>query len=199
MASSEDRVLTVPNLLSVARLLCVPLFGWVLLGRHAYVTAAAILAVLGATDWVDGQLARRLGQVSTLGKVLDPAADRVLVATAVITGTIAGAIPVWLCVVVAVREALVSGGVALLGALGAPRIDVLWVGKAGTLGLMFAFPMFLLARSGWSGHPEADVLAWLFCAPALVLAWVAAASYVPPARRAYAEARVSAVGRGVAM
>jgi cardiolipin synthase (CMP-forming) len=193
VASSEDRVLTVPNALSVLRLLCVPVFAWVLLGRHDDFAAAAILAAIGATDWVDGQVARRFDQVSTLGKVLDPAADRVLVATAVVAGTVAGAIPVWLCVVVGMREAAVSGAVALLGALGAPRIDVVWAGKAGTLALMFAFPFFLVAHSTASWHTTAEVLAWLFCGPGLVLAWVAAAAYVPAARRTYAQSRLQAV------
>ena len=193
MASSADRVLTVPNALSVARLLCVPLFAWVLLGHHDPYAAAWILAVLGATDWVDGRVARRFNQVSTLGKVLDPAADRVLVATAVVAGTVSGAIPVWLCVVVGVREAAVSGAVAVLGALRAPRIDVVWAGKAGTLGLMFAFPLFLVGHSTASWHTPAEVLAWLFCGPALVLAWTAAAAYVPAARRAYAQARLHPV------
>ena len=193
VASSEDRVLTVPNVLSVLRLLCVALFAWVLVGRRDDFAAACILAALGATDWVDGQVARRFNQVSTVGKVLDPAADRVLVATAVVAGTVVGAIPVWLCVVVGIREAAVSGAVALLGALGAPRIDVVWAGKAGTLGLMFAFPLFLVGNSTESWHTAAEVLAWLFCGPALVLAWVAAAAYVPAARRAYAQTRLNPV------
>ncbi|HET6812171.1 MAG TPA: CDP-alcohol phosphatidyltransferase family protein [Acidimicrobiales bacterium] len=193
MADSADRVLTVPNALSVVRLLCVPVFAWVLLGRHAYLAAGSILAALGATDWVDGYVARHFDQVSTLGKVLDPVADRVLVATAVVAGTVSGAIPVWLCVVVGVREAAVSGAVALLGALGAPRIDVVWAGKAGTLALMFAFPLFLAGHSGASWHGVTEVLAWLFCIPGLVLAWTAAAAYVPAARRAYAQARLPAV------
>ena len=186
-------MLTVPNALSVLRLLCVALFGWVLLGRHDDFAAACILAALGATDWVDGQVARRFNQVSTLGKVLDPAADRVLVATAVVAGAVAGAIPVWLCVVVGIREAAVSGAVAVLGALGAPRIDVVWAGKAGTLGLMFAFPLFLVGHSTVLWHTAAEILAWLFCIPALVLAWAAAAAYVPAARRAYAQARLHPV------
>ena len=193
MADSADRVLTVPNALSVVRLLCVPVFAYVLLGRHAYLSAGAILAGLGATDWVDGYVARHFDQVSTLGKVLDPVADRVLVATAVVAGTVSGAIPVWLCVVVGVREAAVSGAVALLGALGAPRIDVVWAGKAGTLGLMFAFPLFLGGHSGASWHGASEALAWLFCIPGLVLAWTAAAAYVPAARRAYAQARLHPV------
>ena len=187
---TEDRIVTVPNLLSVIRLLLVPVFGWLLLGAHRPFAAAVLLALLGSTDWIDGYVARRFHQVSTLGKVLDPTADRVLVATAVITAAIAGDVPVWLCVVVGVREIVVSIGVLILGALGVPRIDVVWVGKAGTLALMVAFPLFLVSHSGASWRGEAHVAAWVFALPAIVLAWLAAASYVGPARRGLAEARV---------
>jgi cardiolipin synthase len=180
----EDRVLTVPNALSVGRLLLVPVFVWLVWGRHDDYIGAILLAGLGATDWVDGYVARHFNQVSNLGKVLDPTADRVLVAAAVVSAVAVHAVPVWLCVVVAVREALVSVGVLALSALRVERIDVVWVGKAGTLGLMFAFPLFLVARSSVSWHPVAHVLAWLFCLPAMVLGWTAAASYMVSARQA---------------
>jgi cardiolipin synthase len=185
-----DRVVTVPNLLSVIRLLVVPVFGWMLLGAHRPYQAAVILAVLGSTDWVDGYIARHFGQVSTLGKVLDPTADRVLVATAVVGGAISGAVPAWLCVVVGVREVLISATVLALGALGAPRIDVVWAGKAGTLALMVAFPLFLVAHSdaGWRGY--AHGAEWVFALPGMVLGYAAAVSYVAPARTALAQARL---------
>lgn len=186
----EDRLLTVPNLLSVIRLLLVPVFAWLLLGLHRPFAAAVLLAVMGATDWVDGYVARHFQQVSTVGKVLDPTADRVLVATAVVCAAVAGDVPVWLCAVVGVREVVVSAGVIVLGALGVPRIDVVWVGKAGTLALMVAFPLFLVAHSAASWRGPALVGAWVFAVPAVVLAWVAAASYLGPARRGLAQSRV---------
>ncbi|MHB1923137.1 MAG: CDP-alcohol phosphatidyltransferase family protein [Acidimicrobiales bacterium] len=188
-----DRILTIPNLVSVARLLCVPVFGWLLLGAHRPYAAAVLLAVLGATDWVDGYVARRFHQVSTLGKVLDPTADRVLVATAVVCSAVAGAVPVWLSVVVGTRELLISAAVLALGALGAPRIDVLWVGKAGTLALMVAFPLFLVAHSGASWRGGAHVAEWVFALPAIGLSWAALVSYVGPARRGLAAVRVPSV------
>ncbi len=126
------RVLTAPNLITLARLLCIPIFLWLLFGLHHQTYAAVLLAVLGATDWVDGFVARRYHQVSTLGKVLDPAADRVLVGTAVIAVIVHGAVPVWFGVATLAREALVSVMVVLLATLGAARINVLWIGKAGT-------------------------------------------------------------------
>ena len=141
-----DRVLTVPNPITAVRLACVPVFLWLLFGAHRQTDAAILLAVLGATDWVDGFVARRWRQVSTLGKVLDPVADRILVGTAVIAVIVHGAVPLWFGVATLAREVLVSAAVLLLAALGAERIDVLWVGKAGTFGLMVAYPTFLLAH-----------------------------------------------------
>jgi cardiolipin synthase len=187
--ASLDRVLTVPNIITGVRLACVPVFLWLLFGAHRQTDAAILLAVLGATDWVDGYVARRWHQVSTLGKVLDPLADRILVGTAVIAVIIHGAVPLWFGVATLAREALVSAAVLLLAALGAERIDVLWVGKAGTFGLMVAYPIFLVAdgHAGW--QTPLTVIAWLCGIPALTLAWIAAGSYVPVARRALARGR----------
>ena len=187
--ASLGGILTVPNLITGVRLACVPVFVWLLFGAGRQTAAAVLLAVLGATDWVDGYVARRWHQVSTVGKVLDPTADRILVGTAVIAVAVRGAVPVWFAVATLTREVLVSGAVLLLAALGAERIDVLWVGKAGTFGLMFAYPTFLLAHGHASWQSPFEVIAWVCAVPALVLAWVAAASYVPVARRALARGR----------
>ncbi|MDQ1395023.1 MAG: hypothetical protein QOG64_282 [Acidimicrobiaceae bacterium] len=186
-------MLTVPNLLSVVRLLCVPLFLWLLFwAPHEHrVAAAYLLAVLGATDWVDGFVARRFGQVSTLGKVLDPTADRILLGVGIVAIMIDRSVPLGIGLAVIIREVLVSGAVLALAALGAKRIDVQWVGKAGTFALMFAFPLFLASHAPdlfW--HRLATVLAWAFVVPGLLLSWYAAANYVPLARRALAEGRV---------
>ena len=154
------RVLTAPNLITMVRLLCIPIFLWLLFGLDDQTWAAVLLAVLGATDWVDGFVARRYHQVSTLGKVLDPAADRVLVATAVIAVIVHGAVPVWFGVATLAREALVSIMVVLLAALGAARINVLWIGKAGTFALMFSYPAFLLSYGTASWQGPIRVIAW---------------------------------------
>jgi cardiolipin synthase (CMP-forming) len=182
-------IATVPNAITAIRLACVPLFVWLLFGAHHQTAAAILLAVLGATDWVDGFVARRWHQVSTLGKILDPVADRVLVGTAVISVIVAGAVPLWFGIATVAREAVVSVAVLLLAALGAERIDVLWVGKAGTFGLMFAYPTFLLAHGHAGWQTPITVIAWVAGVPALVLAWIAAASYVPVARRALTRGR----------
>lgn len=184
-----DRILTVPNAVTALRLALVPVFVWLLFGAHRQTAAALLLGGLGATDWVDGFVARRFGQVSTLGKVLDPAADRILVATGVISVIVAGAVPLWLGVATVVREALVSLAVLMLAALGSERIDVLWVGKAGTFGLMCAYPAFLLSHGSASWQVPFHVFAWVCAGPGLALAWVAALSYLAPARRALARGR----------
>ncbi len=174
------------------------MFLWLLFGAHHQTAAAVLLAALGATDWVDGFVARRWHQVSTLGKVLDPTADRILVGTAVVAVIVEGAVPLWFGLATISREVLVSGAVLLLAALGAERIDVLWVGKAGTFGLMCAYPLFLISHghAGWQG--PLHVLAWLFAGPGLALAWMAAASYVPVSRRALARGRQGRAGTGAA-
>jgi cardiolipin synthase len=183
----EDRVLTIPNAISVGRLLCIPVFLWLLFEREHRTGAAWLLAFLGATDWVDGWIARRFNQVSTLGKILDPAADRILVGTAVVALMIDGAVPSWVGAATLVREVLISVAVVALAALGARRIDVQWVGKAGTFALMFAYPMFLASRSGISWDGLARVLAWGCAVPGLILSYYAAGTYIPLARAALAE------------
>ena len=181
-ADGLDRMLTVPNLITLVRLACIPLYVWLLFGAHRQTGAAVLLAVLGATDWVDGYVARRFHQVSTVGKVLDPVADRVLVLTAVITIMVAGAVPVWFGVATLAREVVVSLAVLSLASLGAARIDVLWVGKAGTFALMTAYPLFLLSHGSATWQSVLHVAAWVIGLLGLTLAWVAAASYVPAAR-----------------
>ncbi len=184
-----DRIATVPNAITLVRLACIPLFVWLLFGTDRQTDAAVLLAVLGATDWVDGFVARRYGQVSTVGKVLDPVADRVLVVTAVIAIVVYGAVPVWFGVATLAREVVVSAAVLLLASLGATRIDVLWVGKAGTFALMFSYPAFLLGDGAAGWQEPIRVIAWVTGIIGLTLAWIAAGSYVPVARRALAEGR----------
>jgi cardiolipin synthase len=186
-----DRILTVPNLITLVRLACIPVFLWLLFGRHEQTAAAILLAVLGATDWIDGYVARRFHQVSTLGKVLDPTADRLLVGTAVISVMVYGAVPLWFGIATIAREVLVSVMVVLLASLGAARIDVLWVGKAGTFGLMFAYPTFLLAYGGAGWQAPFTVVAYVTGVTGLVLAWIAAWSYIAPARKALREGRAA--------
>ncbi len=185
----EDRVLTLPNLVTVARLCLLPIFLWLLLDRHERYAAAWVLGSMGATDWVDGYLARHLHQVSSVGKVLDPVADRLLLIGGVGAIVWVGAAPLWVAVVALAREVLVAVATVTLAVLGASRIDVTWFGKAGTFGLMVAFPLFLVGHSGAGWRGPAEVCAWLAAVPGLVLGLYALVLYVPLARRALADGR----------
>jgi cardiolipin synthase (CMP-forming) len=193
VSAAQNRIVTVPNVISVVRLACVPLFVWLVAADH--VLAAGLLAAgLGSTDWVDGYIARHFDQGSELGKILDPAADRVLlVATAIAVLTLG--LPTAVKVVVAImliREVGIAAATIGLALAGARRIDVVWAGKAGTLALMFSLPMFLGAdatRASW--HAFFIVGAWGFAVGGVILGYYAAAKYVPAAREALREGRAS--------
>lgn len=184
--SGDDRILTVPNFITLIRLCCVPVFLWMVLRPHraGWYPAGLLLGALGATDGVDGFVARRFGQVSTVGKVLDPIADRVLLGVAAISTIVLGAVPLWVGVTALAREAFVAVGFLIVAALGGRRMDVQLAGKAGTFGLMVALPLFLGGHANDDWHQIAEILAWIFAIPGLILGWYAAVTYVPGARAA---------------
>jgi cardiolipin synthase len=182
-----DRILTVPNVITLVRLCLLPVFLWLLFARDNRAAAAGLLAVLGATDFLDGYIARHFDQVSDLGKILDPVADRLLFFVGVGGIMIDGSVPAWFAIAVLAREVLVAGGTLVLAAKGIRRIDVTWYGKAYTLLLMVAFPLFLASESTVSWHEAAGTVAVLVGIPGLVLSWYSAALYVPIARRALRE------------
>jgi cardiolipin synthase len=183
------RLWTVPNAVSFLRLLCVPLFVVLLFGRENRAAAAWLLAILGMTDWVDGFLARRLDQVSELGKILDPVADRLALIVGIGGILIDGSAPVWVAVAVLVRELAVALAGIGLGALGVRRIDVTWWGKVGTFLLYFAFPMWLAGESTLGYAPAMKAAAWVFAIPGLIASYYSAAQYVGLGRRALAARR----------
>ena len=186
----EDRIFTIPNVISFVRLLMIPVFLYLLFGRDNRAGAAGLLAGLGATDWVDGYIARHFNQTSALGKILDPTADRLMLLVSVAAIIIDGAIPAVVAALVLFREAAVAIAALVLAAMGARRIDVTWYGKAGTFGLMFAIPFFLTAESTIGWRDTAEVLAWLCVVPGLVLGYIAAVQYIPLGRKALADGRV---------
>ena len=191
-AAGEDRILTIPNVISVVRLLCVPVFLWLLFDQENRVAAAGLLAILGATDWVDGYIARHYDQVSNLGKILDPVADRVLLIVGVVAILIDGAAPLGVGILSLLREGLVTVAVIVLAACGAARIDVTWYGKAGTFAVMFAFPLFLWASAGDDTVNDlAYVAAWGFAIPGLILGYIALAQYVPLGLQALRDGRAA--------
>ncbi len=178
-----DRILTVPNVVTFLRLLCLPLFVWLLFGLPSRQAAAWVLGGLGATDWVDGYLARRLGQTSEFGKKFDPTVDRLLFVVALVAIIANGAIPLWFAVAVLAREVLVGGAVAVATlAFGMPRFDVTWWGKTATFLLMFAVPGFLMGHSSVPGADGFTVAAWVLGIPGLALSWYTGLAYVPSIR-----------------
>ena len=179
-----SRILTVPNAISLVRLACIPLFLWLLFSQDDRASAAWLLGIVGATDWVDGYAARHLHQVSELGKVLDPTADRLVFIVCGGAILIDGSVPTWFGVAVLAREIVVGATLVMLTVFGMQRFDVKWAGKAGTFALMFSLPAFLLAASDSPVADLAEVVAWVTGIPGLVLSYYAAATYVPEARRA---------------
>lgn len=184
-----DRVLTVPNALSVLRLVLLAGFGVLLFVKNERVFAGLVLGAAGITDFLDGYIARHFHQVSSLGKVLDPTVDRIVLATSVIAIVAYGAVPVWLAALVLARELFVSATALVLASMGARRIDVLWLGKAGTFGLMLCFPLFLGGHGPGTWARVLTDCTWVIVVPALAASLAAAVAYVPHARQALAEGR----------
>ncbi len=140
-----DRVVTLPNALSVLRLLGVPLFLWLLLGPHADGWAVVVLMVAGFTDWADGKLARALGQGSRLGALLDPAADRLYIVATLVAFVLRDVVPLWVVAALVGRELVLGVVLLLLRRAGWPPLQVHYLGKAATFLLLYAFPLLLLA------------------------------------------------------
>lgn len=146
----QDRVLTVPNLLSVIRLAGVPLFVYLLLGPHADGWAILVLMIGGFTDWLDGKLARLLDQYSRLGAILDPAVDRLYTLAALVALGLRDIVPWWVVIVLVARDLVLAACLLVLRARGYGPFPVTYLGKGATFLLLYAFPLLLLgAGSGW--------------------------------------------------
>jgi cardiolipin synthase len=184
------RVATVPNLISAIRIGLIPVFVALLLDRDTEVLGLVLLAMVVATDWIDGTLARRLGQVSNVGKLLDPVADRLALGAALITLVIRDAFPVWAAAIVVGRDALLLVAGALLLVRTGVRIDVRRVGKAATFGLMAGIPLIAWGNFHRAFGDAALVVGWAFFLAGLVLYLLATAAYVNDARRALATRRL---------
>ena len=145
-----DRLLTVPNLLSLLRLAGVPLFVYLLLGPHADGWAIAVLALGGVTDWLDGKLARLLGQYSRLGALLDPAVDRLYILAALLALGVRDIVPWWAVLTLVTRDLVLGACLPVLRARGYGPFQVIYLGKAATFLLLYAFPLLLLGQgTGW--------------------------------------------------
>jgi CDP-diacylglycerol--glycerol-3-phosphate 3-phosphatidyltransferase len=143
---TSDRVLTVPNLLSVLRLVLIGVFVYLLLGTHAWGWAVAILMISGASDYADGKIARMMNQSSRLGELLDPAVDRLFMVIVPVSFAIAGLVPWWIIAVLIVRDGLLAAMLPVLRSRGLTALPVTYLGKAATFALMSAFPLILLGQ-----------------------------------------------------
>ena len=175
----QRRWLTVPNLVTVVRLACLPAFLWLLFARDDRASAAWLMGFLGATDWVDGWLARRLNQQSDVGAVLDPAVDRILFIVGVGAIIVDGAVPLWFGAVVVAREAIIAVVLLAATAMGMQRFAVNRWGKNYTFALMWAFPLLLLGASTVRGADFARHAGWAIGVPGVVISYVTACAYGP--------------------
>jgi len=185
-----DNLWTLPNLFTLARLLCLPLFLYLLFGADNRAGAAWLLAGLGATDWVDGWMARKFDQTSEFGKVFDPTVDRLFFFVSIIAIIIDGSIPLWFALAVLVREVVV-GGVIVVATLfmKMERFGVTYLGKLATFLLMGAVPSFLIGSTDVWEAPFFAVLAWAFGIPGLVLSYWTGIAYIPQIKRGVALGR----------
>lgn len=179
----EARIVTVPNLLSLLRLLGIPLFLWLVLVERADAWAFVVLVVAGATDWLDGYLARRLDQRTRLGVLLDPLVDRLYIVATVLGLAIRGIIPWWLVAVLLARDLLLLGLLPRLRRQGRVALPVTYVGKAATFALLWGFPLLLLGTVPAIGD-GARAFGWAFAAWGTALYWWAGLRYVQQATQA---------------
>jgi cardiolipin synthase len=181
-AEMSSRVLTVPNMISLVRLALVPVFAvLIVVGEDGW--ALLVLAVSGASDWLDGVLARRLNQVTRLGQILDPFADRLFIFVTLIGLAWREVVPLWLVLAIVARDVLLALTVPVLARLGYGTLEVTLVGKVATFALLYAFPLLLLAAvPGWLGA-VAHVVGWAFTWWGVGLYWLAGLQYVAQVRR----------------
>jgi cardiolipin synthase len=175
--AAGDRILTVPNLISLVRILLIPVFVALILGEGTEAAGLVLLGAVVSTDWIDGYIARRTGQVSNVGKVLDPVADRLAIAAALVAMVARDAFPLWAALLVIVRDVLVllAGGALLL--VLKVRIDVRSIGKVATFALMCGIPAVAWANFGLPLEALARLAGWALFWIGIVLYYAAAVLY----------------------
>jgi len=182
---ASNRILTVPNLISFLRIATIPLFFALIVDEDTTRSGLIVFAVVAATDWVDGVVARATGQVSELGKVLDPVADRLAISAGLIALVIRGAFPLWAALPIVVRDvAILGAGIVLLIARDV-RIEVRYLGKVATFGLLLSIGFISWGTLGFAFAPAALACGWAFYAAAIVEYYVATAMYVGDLRAAW--------------
>ncbi|MEP6760281.1 MAG: CDP-alcohol phosphatidyltransferase family protein [Sporichthyaceae bacterium] len=185
-----DRVLTVPNALSLLRLLGVPLFLWLVLNEHD-AAAVALLMVSGVTDWLDGKIARRWGQMSRVGQLLDPAADRLYILATLIGLTIRDVVPLWLTLALVGRDVFLALFLPVLRRHGYGPLPVNFLGKAATFNLLSGFPLLLLGEGDSLVSQIAHAFGWAFAIWGTALYWWAGLLYVVQVRQLVSAARAA--------
>ena len=180
---ADAGVWTLPNLLSAVWLALIPVFLWLVLGPEADGWALGLLVVSGVTDWLDGWLARRWGQTSVLGQVLDPVADRLYILAVVVGLALREVIPWWLAVSLPLRDALMWLLVPLLRTRGYSALPVHFLGKAATFNLLYAFPLLLLGDGEGVVADLAQVFGWAFAIWGVGLYWWAGVLYAWQVRK----------------
>jgi cardiolipin synthase (CMP-forming) len=182
--AASDRVMTIPNALSFLRIAFIPVFVWLIVDPDTTFAGLVLFGVVLATDWVDGAIARAMDQVSELGKILDPVSDRLAIAAGLIALVIRGAFPLWAALLILVRDALILlAGIALLS-VRRVRIDVRYLGKVATFGLMVAIGCIAWGNLGYALAPAFLACGWTFFAVAIVEYYVATILYVGDLRAA---------------
>lgn len=176
MSDGAARVLTLPNLVSLTRLMGVPFFFLAITGER-YVLALFLLIYAGFSDWADGQLARRLDQYSRLGELLDPIADRLYIASTLLGLAIVHVLPVWLVLAVVLRDVVMASYLAVLSRRGIVGVPVHYIGKAATMLLLYSFPILILGEAVPSLHDVARAFGWAFGLWGLGMYWYAAFLY----------------------
>lgn len=175
--SMKEQFMTVPNLLSMLRLALVPVFLYLLLNER-YLSAIVVLALSSLTDYLDGYFARRFNQVTRLGQLLDPAADRLYIFSTLVGLSITGIIPIWLALVIIGRDLVLAIAYPILATHGYGPLPVHYLGKTGTFALLYAFPLLLMA---YIWEPIAYILeplAWAFALWGVGLYWWGAVVYL---------------------
>ena len=181
--ASYDRILTVPNALSVLRLLLIPVFLWLVLVERADLWGVFVLAVSGITDYLDGVIARRTGQITRVGQILDPLVDRLTIAATLIGLALRDLIPWWLVGLLVLRELVLLALVPALRRQGLTALPVHYLGKAATFALFWGFPFVLVGAGTATWEQVLGALGWAFVIWGTALYWYAAVLYVDQARR----------------
>ena len=173
---------SIPNMLSILRLLLVPVFLWLLIVDQ-FLIAFLVLMFASFTDWLDGFIARKFNQITSLGKVLDPSADRLFILATLIGLTVNEIIPAWLAIVIVARDILLLVGYPISASHGYGPLPVHFLGKAATFALLYALPLLLLADVWPSGEAVILPLAWGFAYWGIGLYWVAGFVYLAQLRQ----------------